>query len=127
MDAPNNQTRAQRREAARQRVGMMLSLAECLKYSIGPAQVHQTSPRRLSAKGARFCATYALLVRQGLEVLAGAMAERTDDAGQVLDDKRLADLTADAEEFMFTTWGIPKPPRSWCDQDWNYPGHMEGT
>jgi hypothetical protein len=114
-------TREQRREAARQRVGMMLSLAESLRYGIGPAEVHRTSPRRLSAQGARFVATYSLLVRQGLEVLAGVMAAKTDDAGQPLTDERLAAFTADAETFMFTTWGIPKPPSSWRDQDWDYP------
>jgi hypothetical protein len=127
MDAPDNRTRAQRREAARQRVGMMLSLAECLKYGIGPAEVHRTSPRRLSAQGARFVATYSLLVRQGLEVLAGVMADETDDAGQPLTDKSLAAFTEDAENFMLATWGIPKPPAWWRDQDWDYPTQSEHT
>jgi hypothetical protein len=114
-------TREQRREAARQLVGSMLSLAESLRYGIGPAEIHRTSPRRLSPQAARFVATYCVLVRQGLEVLAGVMAVETDDAGQPLTDKRLAVLTADAETFMFETWGIPKPPPAWRDQDWGYP------
>jgi len=84
-------------------------------------------PRRLSAQGARFVATYSLLVRQGLEVLAGVMADETDDAGQPLTDKSLAAFTEDAENFMLATWGIPKPPAWWRDQDWDYPTQSEHT